>query len=267
MTDERNPTISYPEGRRNEVRMTRETWNQVQNDHGEVQVYNRKQLRLNKQRSTKPSTPSPKRSPLIIRKKTNEYGLPVVAYWVGEIPEQIDSDFLEVQPIDAQIPSHIIHEAAQGLKEFLVKSLVKNSIERNRLKHVLERHDDSVLHASTIHGIVSDHLKDSVVIRFNVGGESEERDFVFEDMNVRPDEIPVGTRVIGETRLLRAPAPATIEEMRADMQRINQQVDRELEELGIDPKTVIGTEFNIESHDESAQAGNEGFSAAAEDES
>jgi hypothetical protein len=101
---------------------------------------------------------------------------------------------------------------------------------------------EEVLNRSKIHGIVTEHLKDAVVVRFNVEGETEEREFFWKDLNATPDNVPVGALVVGETRLLRASSPATAEEVQAEMERIEQDVAREIHRWGVDAKTMIGSE-------------------------
>jgi hypothetical protein len=100
--------------------------------------------------------------------------------------------------------------------------------------------EENALNRTSIHGSVIEHLNDAVVIRFNVGGESEEREFFWSDLSAKPEALPVGTMVVGETRLLRAPGLANDEEVGREMERIQQGVEEKLKTLGIDPDTPVG---------------------------
>lgn len=118
---------------------------------------------------------------------------------------------------------------------------------------ILEIHNVATLVNTSISGVVLEHFDETVVIRFNVAGEAEEREFLWNDLNCAPETLPVGTLVIGETKLLRAPTPPSEEEQDAEFQKARDQILRDLKSLGIDPKAMIGSEDTAELREKSAR--------------
>ena len=102
--------------------------------------------------------------------------------------------------------------------------------------------------------VVTEHLHDAAVIRFNIAGETEEREFFWDELNATPETLPVGTNVIGVTGLLRAPSPPSEEDQDAEIQKVRKQVASYLRSQGIDPQTMIGTRPTKEFRKMSAKA-------------
>jgi hypothetical protein len=119
-------------------------------------------------------------------------------------------------------------------------NIVVAEIQADSNQHLLEKVNCSALSSATLQGIVTEHLDDAAMIRFNVGGESEEREFFWRELSAQPETLPVGTIVVGETRLLRAPKMPSDDEVRLDMNRMQQEVEKKLKTLGIDPDTPVG---------------------------
>jgi len=117
---------------------------------------------------------------------------------------------------------------------------------------ILEIHGSAQLTNYSVSGIVTEHLPESAVIRFNVAGEVEEREFFWGDLNATPETLPVGSSVIGETRLFRSLSLRS-EEEDAEFQGGREQILRDLRSEGIDPKTMICTETDAELLERSAR--------------
>jgi hypothetical protein len=65
------------------------------------------------------------------------------------------------------------------------------------------------IHESKVWGEVIEKNERQFVVRFNVGGIREEREFCLKDVSIDPNQIEVGMEVIAETRLGKASLPGT----------------------------------------------------------
>jgi hypothetical protein len=68
-------------------------------------------------------------------------------------------------------------------------------------------HISRALHAGSTWGEIIQHNDKAFIVKFDVGGVSEEREFFWDELSVEPGELPVGTIVIGRTELVKAALP------------------------------------------------------------
>jgi hypothetical protein len=95
---------------------------------------------------------------------------------------------------------------------------------------IAERRESPLLHSSEIWGEVIENDERKLVVRFDVGGVREEREFYWNEMKLAREELPVGTEVIGLTQLVKAPesgAGLTQE----DLRRIGREAEEEVRRL------------------------------------
>ena len=162
---------------------------------------------------------------------------------------------LETIGLHAQEKSFILERLSLRLRGSQVDgNVVIAEIQPPSNQRLLEAKTPSALSCASLSGVVIEHLKDAAVIRFNVCGESEEREFLWKDLNAQPESLPVGTMVVGETRLLRAPSSPTDDEVGQHMRRIHHEVEQELKERGIDSHRIIGSEPDEALRQRSAKA-------------
>ena len=103
---------------------------------------------------------------------------------------------------------------------------------------MLESASTPALQTATVWGEVIDHTDKALVVRFDVGGIPEKRDFLWDEIKAKPEDLPKGTAVIGRTELLLAPQEDESLSDGGRLQAIREEAQREMRALGIEPGEI-----------------------------
>lgn len=134
--------------------------------------------------------------------------------------------------------------SAQGSSPYEV---LGKPVDPARLSEVLEiAFSSPEIHASTIAGTVVKNEDSMIIVRFDLDGVEELRAFPWDDLLVPPTEVPVGTEVIGRTKLERI----LVQELGADDGFLTRKISDKFA-VGAD-RSRVGTSYS-DSHRESAQ--------------
>lgn len=109
---------------------------------------------------------------------------------------------------------------------------VQGAIKGNAVA-VVEKIATPPIHEALVPGEVIENDAEKVVIRFNISGIREKREFYWEDLIVGRDKLPVGTQVLGRTQLEIVPDRSEELNDPKRLQAIREEVDRELKEQGL----------------------------------
>lgn len=99
-----------------------------------------------------------------------------------------------------------------------------------RLKSLLLPDNESEnLHSASVFGDIVEHTEKAMIVRFDLDGLLEERAFWWDEMSVNPNQLPVGTKVVGTATLAKAPQASRVDLDAAEVtQQINTSVENEL---------------------------------------
>ena len=111
---------------------------------------------------------------------------------------------------------------------------VKNIFQQLKSNDFRSKSDsEEPLHSAQIWGEVIEHEDDALVVRFDVDGMPEERDFFWDELSAGRGGLPVGTMVIGRTELVKMPPVANKEDQRKTVRGIHEEVQQERKARGI----------------------------------
>lgn len=91
------------------------------------------------------------------------------------------------------------------------------------------------IHEATHPGKVIEKTKQALVVKFDVNGYPEEREFPWKQLTIKPEDIRIGTRLLGHAELVYPPTPtAASREAEVNlMKRLQAQARAELEAEGL----------------------------------
>jgi hypothetical protein len=105
------------------------------------------------------------------------------------------------------------------------------------------------IHSSEVWGDVIAHTNEVMIVRFDLNGLIEERSFWWDEMSVERLEMPVGTKVIGMARLVKASETADSGDTGEATRETHEAVEREMTQLGPEACKPLGREPSSEDQD------------------
>jgi hypothetical protein len=135
-----------------------------------------------------------------------------------------------------------------------LRGLSADSVERQFVAHhagpktgfMLERASSRAVHSSEVLGEVIEHTDKAMIVRFDLDGLREERSFMWDEVSVGRDEVPVGTKVAGLARLVKAAEGAEPGDSGKAAREIHEAVEREVAELGPEAGKSLSREISSE---------------------
>ena len=102
----------------------------------------------------------------------------------------------------------------------------------------LQEDDLDKIQTASVWGEVIDHTAKALVVRFDVAGVREDREFFWDEINAKPDDLPKGTAVLGRTELIMAPKEDESLSDAGRLKSIREATHREMRSMGIEPGEV-----------------------------
>lgn len=103
---------------------------------------------------------------------------------------------------------------------------------------MLESASLPALQTASVWGEVIDHTDKALIVRFDVGGVREDREFFWDEIKAKPDDLPKGTAVLGRTELIMAPKEDESLSDPGRLKSIREATHREMRSMGIEPGEV-----------------------------
>lgn len=115
---------------------------------------------------------------------------------------------------------------------------------------LLERDAKRPVHSSEVWGTVVEHTDKAMIVRFDLDGLKEDRAFWWNELKVKREEVPVGTKVVGLARLVLADKTADAADTGEATREVHASVEREIEIMGSKARRPLGHEVSPEDPDQ-----------------
>lgn len=122
------------------------------------------------------------------------------------------------------------------------------------------------VHSAEVCGEVFEHTDKMMIVRFNISGLIEERSFWWDEMSVKRHEVPVGTKVIGLVKLVKATGTGNGEDTGKATRDIHETVEREIAKMGPEAGKPLGHEPSPEDQAKALEDWKRGWLPASDNE-